>query len=602
MAPAPLQSPLVDIRKRLVDTSNTPLFTVDSPTRSYWRIDLARPLQRHPVAASPARPTRRPTAPRRRSRDPPPGSRPRSPRSSRLEQLVTEWLPAAYRPLAFRPRRRCVRALRRRDDHLHPRRRARRRDLLRRSRRSSPTSPPSSSARPTPSIPSERPRARSSCPTTSAETAAQLAEAVAGDAPTPYDSAMALQDFFRRLGRLHLQHRRRRRAEQRRHRRLPQQSRRLLRAVRRRRSRRWPAASGSRPGSPSATRGARPIPPTPTGTRCSAATPTPGPRSTSASTAGCRSSRPLVGATPMPRATPGCPARRTPRRRRRQRPPPRPPRTRRPRRPRWPPQIQPVAPDATARRLRRRRAVVGAARRRDPPARRAGLPGRGTRSPRRPPSPPPGEGRRITDRRGRGGVVGGRRLVGRCRCPGQARRDAHGAGRRGAGGLVPGAARPLARSLALGRRLGLRPRRVRGRSDGCRRARHRRRATPSTPLWARVVASAGSSTRGRCGRRGPAATAPADHPSRRRWVPPAHAGYQSHPYLDDPGERSNCRQRLQTGGMGRPQDGRLGCQLRDGARSSATAPSGTEQRRAPPEVGSGCRRARRGPIERSPRA
>jgi hypothetical protein len=33
-----LTSPLVDIRKRIVDTSSTLLFTVDSPTRSYWRI------------------------------------------------------------------------------------------------------------------------------------------------------------------------------------------------------------------------------------------------------------------------------------------------------------------------------------------------------------------------------------------------------------------------------------------------------------------------------------------------------------------------------------------------------------------------------------
>ncbi len=33
-----LNSPLVDIRARLVDTSNTPLFTVESDTRSYWRL------------------------------------------------------------------------------------------------------------------------------------------------------------------------------------------------------------------------------------------------------------------------------------------------------------------------------------------------------------------------------------------------------------------------------------------------------------------------------------------------------------------------------------------------------------------------------------
>ena len=110
--------------------------------------------------------------------------------------------------------------------------------------------------------------------------------------PRPYDKALALQDYFRD-GDFDLRHSTCRAGHSdRRHRRLPRTTQAgLLRAVRRHLRGDGPRRSGSRPGWRSASRRATSDPTTRSATTSGASTPTPGPRCTSASAGGCRSSR-----------------------------------------------------------------------------------------------------------------------------------------------------------------------------------------------------------------------------------------------------------------------------------------------------------------------
>ena len=96
-----LTSPLVDLRSRLVDTTNTELFTVQSNTRSYWRIaSLDRfdgtqwrlSASTDSIAAGGLGADSRLF---RRRAD-------RVTQQFTIQQLETNWMPAAYQPIDFR--------------------------------------------------------------------------------------------------------------------------------------------------------------------------------------------------------------------------------------------------------------------------------------------------------------------------------------------------------------------------------------------------------------------------------------------------------------------------------------------------------------------
>ena len=299
-----LTSPLVDIRTRLVDTT-TALFTVESDTRAYWRIAsldlfdgrsavLGRAPTRRRGASTPtpwllalARDRRHPAVHHPAARRP-------------------YWFPAAYQPIDFNPTASC--ALRHRDDHPHRRRPTERGHHLRRHVGRSPTSPRTAALR-RPEHP-DGGRERLELPDDFSPTAERIAREVTAGRRHPLRPGPRPPGLLPQDGRVHLHHRR-----------PPGQGDDAIEPSSRSASatassspapsRPWPAASTSRPGSPSATRGAMQDPADPDITGCWAATPTPGPRSTSASTAGCRSSRRPAAATPTPRATPGWPASRT---------------------------------------------------------------------------------------------------------------------------------------------------------------------------------------------------------------------------------------------------------------------------------------------------
>ena len=96
-----LTSPLVDLRTRLVDTTTTELFTVESNTRSYWRIaslDLFDGTQWRLSASTDT------VAAGSLGADRPPLRR-RDDRVTQrftIQQLETNWMPAAYQPIVFR--------------------------------------------------------------------------------------------------------------------------------------------------------------------------------------------------------------------------------------------------------------------------------------------------------------------------------------------------------------------------------------------------------------------------------------------------------------------------------------------------------------------
>ena len=96
-----LSSPLVDIRSRVVDTSNTPLFTVTSDTRSYWRMTAldqfdgrqwSLSASTDQLAAGFLATDRRRLSRRTQS----------FAQTFTIQKLETPWLPAAYEPINFR--------------------------------------------------------------------------------------------------------------------------------------------------------------------------------------------------------------------------------------------------------------------------------------------------------------------------------------------------------------------------------------------------------------------------------------------------------------------------------------------------------------------
>ena len=90
-----LTSPLVEIRSRLVDTSDTPLFTVDSNERSYWRLaglDKFDGTQWGLRADTDQRADGALRSPARRSTD----AADQVDQVFVMEGLATKWLPAAY--------------------------------------------------------------------------------------------------------------------------------------------------------------------------------------------------------------------------------------------------------------------------------------------------------------------------------------------------------------------------------------------------------------------------------------------------------------------------------------------------------------------------
>jgi transglutaminase-like putative cysteine protease len=97
-----LTSPLVDLRARLVDTSTTPLFTVQSDTRSYWRIaslDQFDGTQWRLSANTDEVASGSLGIDRRLFLQ---GFEPVSQRFT-IQGLQTNWLPAAYQPVDFDP-------------------------------------------------------------------------------------------------------------------------------------------------------------------------------------------------------------------------------------------------------------------------------------------------------------------------------------------------------------------------------------------------------------------------------------------------------------------------------------------------------------------
>lgn len=95
-----LTSPLVDLRARLVDTSTTPLFTVQSESRSYWRIASLDQFDgtQWRLSANTESTTSGPLAVDRRIFQR--GFEPVSQRFT-IQQLQTNWLPAAYQAVDF---------------------------------------------------------------------------------------------------------------------------------------------------------------------------------------------------------------------------------------------------------------------------------------------------------------------------------------------------------------------------------------------------------------------------------------------------------------------------------------------------------------------
>ncbi|HEY6532599.1 MAG TPA: DUF3488 and transglutaminase-like domain-containing protein, partial [Acidimicrobiales bacterium] len=192
-----LTSPLVDIRKRLVDTSNTLLFTVDSPSPSYWRIaalDLFNGTQWNLRAQTDE------IADGDLDVD---VSSPRTDTTEvrqqvTLDNLETEWLPAAYQAVGFDPQ-----------DAPTVRFDRETSTFISETSVGSGTSYDVTSVLPdlTPeqlrSADTRIPRdvqPQLDLPSDFSPTAADLAREIAGDAPSPFDAALALQDFFRDSG------------------------------------------------------------------------------------------------------------------------------------------------------------------------------------------------------------------------------------------------------------------------------------------------------------------------------------------------------------------------------------------------------------------
>ncbi len=96
-----LTSPLVDLRTRLVDTTNTELFTVQSDTRSYWRIASLDQFDGTQWRLSANTDT---VAAGSLGADPLLRSARADQVSQRftIQQLETNWIPAAYQPIRFR--------------------------------------------------------------------------------------------------------------------------------------------------------------------------------------------------------------------------------------------------------------------------------------------------------------------------------------------------------------------------------------------------------------------------------------------------------------------------------------------------------------------
>ncbi len=95
-------SPLVDIRKRLVDTSDTPLFTVDAASPSYWRIAALDRFDGTQWRLS-ASTDQLAAGPLRVDPELFVNGGTRLNQRFTIQQLETSWLPAAYVATAFRP-------------------------------------------------------------------------------------------------------------------------------------------------------------------------------------------------------------------------------------------------------------------------------------------------------------------------------------------------------------------------------------------------------------------------------------------------------------------------------------------------------------------
>ena len=97
-----LTSPLVDIRSRLVDTSDTPLFSVTSPVPAYWRITG---LDRFDGTQWKLSATTDQVADGRLDPAAGPPRAPNEPltQTFTIDELQTSWLPAAFQPVAIDP-------------------------------------------------------------------------------------------------------------------------------------------------------------------------------------------------------------------------------------------------------------------------------------------------------------------------------------------------------------------------------------------------------------------------------------------------------------------------------------------------------------------
>jgi transglutaminase-like putative cysteine protease len=191
-----LTSPMVDIHTRLVDTSETLLFTVDSTSRSYWRIAALDRFNgsRWDLTANPRRVDGDLDADVLASG----ADTTETVQQVTLENIETDWLPAAYQPVAFEAQ---DAPTVRYDQELST--------FISDDPVGDGTTYEVTSAIPD-LTPEQLRTARTDIPDDIGEhlelpsdfspTAARIAREVAGAESTPYDEALALQTFFRETG------------------------------------------------------------------------------------------------------------------------------------------------------------------------------------------------------------------------------------------------------------------------------------------------------------------------------------------------------------------------------------------------------------------
>jgi transglutaminase-like putative cysteine protease len=191
-----LTSPLVDIRARLVDTSDTLLFTVDSPSRSYWRIAALDRFDgsQWNLTANPQRVDGDLDVDTVGSG----ADTIEAVQQFTLEGIETDWLPAAYQPVAFEaqdtPTVRYDRELSTfiSDDPVGDGTTYEVTSVI-------PELTPELLRTASTDIPSDLGE-HLELPSDFSPTAARTAREVAGAESTPYDKALALQTFFRQTG------------------------------------------------------------------------------------------------------------------------------------------------------------------------------------------------------------------------------------------------------------------------------------------------------------------------------------------------------------------------------------------------------------------